>query len=450
MVHLYIWGLLLFITLQFGWAQTAGTLDYETSGSYFKFYNGSAWVGTSNGVTANACSPAGKIDYNTTSDQFEFCNGSFWVNMMGTNTAVACSPKGQMRYSGGVYQACSGSTNTWWDLTGSGPPSYSYRRSIDIDYTKVSTTDHTSFPVLISGTYAYLATIANGGKVQSGSGTDIIFTSDSAGLTVLDFEQDYYSATTGQIAYWVRIPTLSSTVNTTIYMFYGKTAASDLSNKNGVWSNSFASVWHMSQSSSTTVPDSTSNARTATKLSANNPASSAGKIGLAETFDGSDTDRLTQSGVTLTNTNTVSGWVYVVDVGNDYQAFATTNDTNYYGYWVKKNTATKWRIDFYNGGDTLSSTNLNLNAWYYISMVNNAGNLTFYVNGAANGTATGIIGYSFKQMGGTPINAADYFHGSLDEMRASTAARSAGWVATEYNNQNSPSTFYSVGAETAL
>src|SRR5581483_9533087 len=35
------------------------------------------------------------------------------------------------------------------------------------------------------------------------------------------------------------------------------------------------------------------------------------------------------------------------------------------------------------------------------------------------------------------------------EVRLSNVARSSGWILTEYNNENSPSTFYSVGAEVA-
>src|SRR5690606_28486524 len=33
------------------------------------------------------------------------------------------------------------------------------------------------------------------------------------------------------------------------------------------------------------------------------------------------------------------------------------------------------------------------------------------------------------------------------EVRLSNVIRSAGWIATEYNNQNSPSTFYSISSE---
>jgi len=35
----------------------------------------------------------------------------------------------------------------------------------------------------------------------------------------------------------------------------------------------------------------------------------------------------------------------------------------------------------------------------------------------------------------------------LNEVRLSSTARSAAWVATEYNNQKSPATFMSVGPQ---
>jgi hypothetical protein len=64
---------------------------------------------------------------------------------------------------------------------------------------------------VISGTYSYLATVANGGLVQNPNGYDIIFTSDCAGTQKLDHEIESYRPATGTVAFWVRIPTLSHT-----------------------------------------------------------------------------------------------------------------------------------------------------------------------------------------------------------------------------------------------
>src|SRR5439155_23478577 len=68
--------------------------------------------------------------------------------------------------------------------------SFSYSRPVVIDHTKVANTDQTDFPVLISGTFPYLATVPNSGQVQNANGYDIVFTSDAAGQTKLDHEID--------------------------------------------------------------------------------------------------------------------------------------------------------------------------------------------------------------------------------------------------------------------
>jgi len=123
---------------------------------------------------------------------------------------------------------------------------YVFRRAITIDHTKVPNTDQSNFPVLISGTYSYLATAPNGGDVTSLSGYDIIFTSDAAGTTVLPDERESYNYFTGAVLFWVKAPTLSHTTDTVIYMFYGNgSITTDQSNKMGVWDANYKGVWHL-------------------------------------------------------------------------------------------------------------------------------------------------------------------------------------------------------------
>jgi hypothetical protein len=95
------------------------------------------------------------------------------------------------------------------------------------------------------------------------------------------------------------------------------------------------------------------------------------------------------------------------------------------------------------------------NAWYYVVISRASGTTRFYVNGVQTaGTSTGVpvtpttaltIGNELADTAGTAYR---YFSGVIDEPRISAAARSAGWIATEYNNQNAPSSFYAVGEET--
>jgi hypothetical protein len=175
--------------------------------------------------------------------------------------------------------------------------SYAYRRAITIDYTKVPNTDRTNFPVLISGTYSYLATIANGGDATNANGYDIIFTSDSAGTVNLPYERESYSASTGAVVFWVQVPTVSHTQDTVIYMFYGNGAiTTDQSNKTGVWDSNYIGVWHLNQNPTSSAPqmsDSTSNANNGTAQGTWTTAQEiAGKISGGLSFVSSNSDYL--------------------------------------------------------------------------------------------------------------------------------------------------------------
>src|SRR5579863_4651657 len=142
---------------------------------------------------------------------------------------------------------------------------YTYSRAITIDHTRVPNTDQTNFPVLISNTYSYLATAANGGNVTNANGYDITFTSDAAGTSPLAFEQEFYSPSTGKVSYWVKVPMLSHTTDTVIYMFYGNpSVTTDQSNKMAVWDSNYAGVWHLPNGSTLSASDSTSNANNGT------------------------------------------------------------------------------------------------------------------------------------------------------------------------------------------
>ena len=98
------------------------------------------------------------------------------------------------------------------------------------------------------------------------------------------------------------------------------------------------------------------------------------------------------------------------------------------------------------------------NTWYHVVCVIDLPNtqVTFYVNGTKLGNSVtlganniynkaGVTNY----MGWRDEVATGYpdFSGKIDEVRVSNIARSAGWIATEYANQNSPSTFCNVSSE---
>jgi hypothetical protein len=71
-----------------------------------------------------------------------------------------------------------------------------------------------------------------------GRGTDIFVTS-ADGATKLNHELESYNPATGQIVAWVQLPSLSPIADTTIYIYYGNSLATDQQNKVGVWDGNY-------------------------------------------------------------------------------------------------------------------------------------------------------------------------------------------------------------------
>jgi hypothetical protein len=183
--------------------------------------------------------------------------------------------------------------------------SWLYRKKITIDHTKVAS-DEANFPVLIS-----LAALSN----INVNGTDIRFTS-SDGVTELPREIESYSS--GSLRAWVKVPALSSSTDTVIYMYYGNAAATEPAasstyGSQNVWKStgdtSAAMVQHMKEDPSGTSPqmiDSTSNANNATSSGAMTTGDQvAGQIDGSLHFDGTD-DCVQASNAASLNTPTVT------------------------------------------------------------------------------------------------------------------------------------------------
>ncbi len=157
-----------------------------------------------------------------------------------------------------------------------------------IDNTKVSGTgSHSNFPVLISYTDADLKDTTNGGHVGQSDGGDILFTS-SDGTTQLSHEIEKYDNTTGQLIAWVKVPTLSTSADTDIYVYYGNASSTDQWDPTNVWDSNYVLVQHMNGTSYTALDDSTSNNNDVTAETGDPTYGSTGKIGAAVDFDGND------------------------------------------------------------------------------------------------------------------------------------------------------------------
>ena len=121
-------------------------------------------------------------------------------------------------------------------------PAWLYRKTITIDHTKVLSSGgetYAGFPVLVSET-----TDANLAAHALSTGNDILFTA-SDGTTKLNHEIEQYTSGTGKLVAWVRVSSLSTFVDTVLYMYYGNAAAPNQQNVAGTWDSHFKGVYHL-------------------------------------------------------------------------------------------------------------------------------------------------------------------------------------------------------------
>ncbi len=347
--------------------------------------------------------------------------------------------------------------NAWFNSN------YLFRKQITIDHTKVSGgADLSNFPVLISMTDVNLKTAANGGHVQNSSGFDIIFVA-SDDVTQLNHEIENYVATTGEIEMWVKIPTLSASADTIIYIYYDNSSIStSQENKTGVWSNGYKGVWHLKESGngtsgefkdSTASNNGTGGGGTASQV----PSQTTGQIGKGQNFNATNSDIINTTTATglpvLDASQTITLWYKVTTNPSSEQVIFNPQNSGDTAADQVELTGTNLAITNTSGpnGILVQKAYPTANAWHYISWTWNGTTNSLYTDGGTATTSTTApqTGTSASiYFGGwtTTVNSQNY-NGLLDEVRIANVVRTAGWLTTEYNNQNSPSTFFTVGSE---
>jgi hypothetical protein len=332
---------------------------------------------------------------------------------------------------------------------------YSYHRTITIDHTKVGSADATNFPVLVSGTYTYLKTVANGGKVQNANGYDIGFSSDSGGSSLLSWEVEFYNAATGVFTAWVKVASVSHTVDTVIYLQYGDSGISTFQGgaTGAAWDSNFKLIYHLPNGSSLTTADSTSNGVNGTNASM---TAGTGQIDGCAVGNGSNGVQINTannpyaSSVFSSNGLSLSAWVNPTSIAGSFSQIVSMEGA----YVISVSSGHKLAFEINGTGtDIISSASVPNGSWTHLFATSNAaGSLKTYVNGVADTTGSqsffNLDGLTrCYSIGGHPTLSGFNLNGSVDECRISNIARSADWITAEFNNQNSPSTFYTVGAQ---
>ena len=346
----------------------------------------------------------------------------------------------------------------WYDTT------WAYRKKITIDSTKVAA-NLTNFPALIN-----LSSDTDLANDAQNDGDDILFTA-SDGTSKLSHELEKFDGGTGELVAWVNVPSLSSSTDTEIYIYYGNSLAGNQEDITGVWDSNYVAVWHLKEDPSGTTPqmlDSTSNSHDGTAEGSWNSSNQVSGLidGSLDFNSGSDKVKVGTFDVVAGGAGndgiTLETWFYSHEK-RDGRFISKATGTGTHQHWWMLNAlkeSGKYRLRFRlktGGTTTLLLANpanvVPLNQWVYAVATYDGSNMRIYqdTTQVACTAKSGTISTNNAvkvAIGNQPPGAGDRrFDGLITEVRVSNIARSPSWIQTSYNNHNSPSTFYSLGSE---
>jgi hypothetical protein len=296
--------------------------------------------------------------------------------------------------------------------------------------------------------------------VASATGWDFVITAGD-GVTKLNHEVESFASSTGALIAWVQVPFLSTTSTNLLFIYYGNAAATDQSNKTGVWS-SYGGVWHLGNGISLSAGDSTANANNGAITAV---TADSGKIGGAAFFNGGASQLVDMGDPANGSLDFGSGsftyslWVKPVTSLDQYDIplWKGGSDAAHPGYDIELGTGA-WNSVLNDGTNSplswFSASPQPDGTWQMLTAVidRSANKLYPYLNGRLvntnidNLTSLGSLSNSNPlQLGGSL--GVNLFYGDIDEVEIKSATLTPAWILTEYNNQSSPSTFTIFGNE---
>lgn len=327
--------------------------------------------------------------------------------------------------------------------------SWNYRIKITVDHAKVDS-NLTDYPVYVDLSNLPSDFFTN---VKT-DGADIRITK-SDGTTELPREVVAISTSgsTGELHF--KADSLSSTIDTDFYIYYGNSSATEPASNatygsENVWSSAFKLVTHLE----TNFTDSTSLNNNGIN---NGTTDIAGKLsGRGRQFaSGNYIDFGNNTSLDITNGMSLSGWYYSTS-SSLYRTFMNRgyneNGDYYYGLYNNNQKLQIWcdGTNHYNSG----ANDVSNNTWHHIAfeMQTGTNGLQLFVDGVLYQqwtTSKDLAGSSVYHLrAGYDDRDENYpFIGQMDELRKANAIRGIGWWTTEYNNQSSPATFYTVGSQ---
>ncbi len=383
------------------------------------------------GPAITLVTPTNKTYFNSLQNNF------FNFTAMDSDGLGFCSLYGT--WNGGWHNNQTLSWSSWYHSE------WNKRRQINVSSSKI-TANLTNFPMLID---IYDAALHDYSRTD---GYDILFTSLD-GKNKLNHEIELfdknYNSTHAHLIAWIKV-NLSSVSNNVFYMYYNNSNSANQQNPSKVWDSNYMMVQHLEETGTGSRVDSTSNGRNMTSAGYEGDEAITGKVDGADNLDGSN-DMLNSTSNFMSNLGsfTLEGWIYPRAWGSRVSLYGQNDVTEF--FIDGTNTVMIWTSG---GGSTSTSYTYGVNSWHHVVAVGTGTNLTLYFDGSpasSGGSSTASYGSSayFVKIGEGVVDASGgYFNGTFDEIRVSNTSRSPVWINASFQNQNNPSSFYTLGGET--
>lgn len=304
-----------------------------------------------------------------------------------------------------------------------------------------------------------LKQVPAGGVINS-SGFDIAFSSTTCNsATLMKWEVELYTPSTGAIYAWVLVPSLAS--GGTFYMCVGNSSLASFQGgaTGAAWDSNYKGVWHLGNGTSLSGTNSITGG---TGTLSGSPSATTGQIDGGGLFGGHSTDKITTDFTGVSSVRTYSVWIYCTSgaSGRVYEQDPSAEDD--YFFTVNSNpTQIQFHRQWTTGATWLSpATSISLNAWHHVVITYDSGSTSnvpiMYVDGSSvsvsvGAAATGsVVNPSGAVVIGNRGTANDrVFNGTIDEFRIADVIRSADWVTVMYKNAVAPATFSTIGTPTS-
>ena len=331
---------------------------------------------------------------------------------------------------------------------------WQYRKQITVDHTLVDER-LTGFPLLVD--IAYDSDLAAGAQVDF---DDVLFTNDSVSWnsgTVADrlsHEIEYYDNVDGNLTVWIRLPVLSNTSDTVLYLYYGNSGCESMMDTSGVWNANYRLVQHLCETSGVHV-DSSGYGNDGTCYGSVSQ-DVAGLVDGCDGFDGSSGYVDCGSDASLdfgSGDFSVSYWLKTSATETDNHVVSKYGTTGVTPRWLSEVRDGKVNFGIRDSSSisvTVTSTkNVNDDVWHYVVGMRDGDDISLFVDGEFEGSvdasSVGSISNDRPVLIARLLNY--YYPGLVDEVRLSDSSRDASWIKTEYVNQGVPDSFFDVSVQ---